>query len=312
MIENSNTSKSSNGIEYDIKKYIGVASVNVLAINPNNATLRKYGWQIPQDAEEPEYTTTVERNGKQIKAAKVRFLVQIMDIDPHPVIALDFWVRGAYCANKENNKFKVIDHFGRKAWLTKEEVNKKFVPKFESGDDMIALPYAYSKEGEEELIAFIFKYLNITPFQIWDRAKGKYVNSPNPGKLTIDDWAKLCNGDVSEIKGYMGLQPDNKVKVVLGVRDNSENNRSYQAFLNTVYIGNGASPDPSSGAYTAARKEIDRFMQYHSEGGYHFEATPVREYKETPTEVKDNSSDMPSDFDMPTSEPSNDLPFDFE
>ena len=69
MIENVNASKTSSNVEYDIKKYIGVASVNVLAVNPSNAVLRQYGWSIPEGTEEPEYTGTVERNGKQIQFA---------------------------------------------------------------------------------------------------------------------------------------------------------------------------------------------------------------------------------------------------
>ena len=308
MIENVNASKTSSNVEYDIKKYIGVASVNVLAVNPSNAVLRQYGWSIPEGTEEPEYTGTVERNGKQIKSGRIRFLVQLVDFDAKPVIALDFWVRATYKTNKEGGKFQVLDQFGRTAWVTKEEFKKKYIPKFDSGEEKIALPYTVAHEGEEELVKFIMKYLNVTPVEVYDRTQQKYVKSKNPGKMTIDNWDSLCNGNAAEIKGYLNMQPENRVKVILGIRESAENNRTYQTFLNTDYISNGSKQDPSTGEYKVARKAIDKFMSYGERGNYRFEATPVREFKEIPTEVKDNSvNDLPSDFDDMAA-PMGDLP----
>lgn len=314
MIENVNASKTSSNIEYDIKKYIGVASINVVAVNPSNAVLRKYGWQIPDGSAEPVYTSILERDGKKIQSGRVRFLAQIMDFNEKPVIALDFWCRNAYQTNGDGTKFKIIDSFGRTAWATKEEVQAKKLPIYKTGNTASISPdYKACKDGEEEMVNFIMKYLNVTPYQIFDRKANAFVKSKNPGKLTIDDWSKICNGDVSEIKGYISMQPENRVKVVLGVRANAENNKTYQTFLNTVYIGNGASPDQTSGEYIKARKEIDRYFELHKNTTCSFQATPVKEWKETPSEVSDNSGsdlpDMPSDFDNDLPNISDDLPF---
>lgn len=288
MVENSNESKMpSTGEFIDVKKYVGVASINILAINPDNSKLRKYGWTIPENAEEPSYAAT-ERDGKKI-SARVRFLVQIQDLPDKPIIALDFWCRPETMVKRDGTKFKAIDAYGRTAWGTKDEVRNMKVPVFANGKTAnISTPYKPCHYGEEELIQFLAKYLNITPLQIFDRKSQSWVATKNPGRLTIDSWAELCNGNKEEIARYVALQPDNHVKVVLGIHT-TEDNKSYQTFMNTVYIGNGAMPDRTSGEYSSARKAIDKFFEGRQDAPYIFEAAPVHEWSETASVVTDNS-----------------------
>ena len=307
MIENSNVSKTPSASEFvDIKKYIGVASINVLSINPNNDTLKKYGWTIPEDAEEPKYVTEVERDGKRSKAARVRFLVQIQDLEDKPVISLDFWVRPEYMTNKEGSKMKIIDAYGRTAWATKEEIKAKKVPQYSSGPANICTPYRACHSGEEELIQFLMKYLNVTPLQVFDRKANAYVNTKNPGRLTIDNWSSICEGNVTELRQYIALQPENRVKVILGVRT-TDDNKSYQTFMNARYIGNGATPDASTGEYTTARKEIDKFTAQRPDSPYSFSASLVKEWKTTASDVKDNADDLFNETTV-----SDDMPFDID
>lgn len=292
MIENVNASKNpSTGEFVDIRKYIGVASVNVLAINPNNEKLRKYGWTIPEDAKEPEYLVTTERDGKSITNARVRFLVQIQDLQEKPVVSLDFWCRPELAVNRDGTKCKIIDAYGRTAWGTKEEIQSRRVPQYASGPANISTPYKPCHQGEEELVSFLFKYLNITPLQVYDRNKQTWVATKDPGRLTIDDWSAICSGNIQELARYLSLQPENRVKVVLGVR-NTDDNRTYQTFLNTGYISNGSSPDHNTGEYIGARRLIDKYFKNRSESPYSFSAEPVREWRETSTEVTDNSGTM--------------------
>ena len=93
----------------------------------------------------------------------------------------------------------------------------------------------------------------------------------------------------------------------------TDDNKTYQTFLPSCFIGNGATPDRTTGEYTTARKAIDRAMNYASEHGkdypYIFSAAPVKEWKESATDVKDNSGKMFDDegnFKLPD----DDLPFD--
>ena len=309
MIENSNASKNPSTGEYvDVKKFVGVASINVLAINPNNETLRKYGWAIADDAEEPNYIVTKEDEGGKISTStRVRFLVQIQDFDDKPVVALDFWARPEAWINKEGTKCQIIDSFGRTAWATKEEVKAKRIPQYSNGAASISSDYKMCHPGEADLVGFLMKYLNVTPMSIFDKKKNEWVNSKNPGKLTIDHWDKLCKGDVSELVEYISLLPDNRVKVTLGVRL-TDDNKSYQTFLNSGYIGNGALPDKNTGEYNVARKAIDKFFEVHDQNAYVFSASPVKPYNESATEVEDNTEKMFAEA-VAEDDPEGDLPF---
>jgi len=316
MISNTNASKNPSTAEFaDIKKYQGVASVSIVGINPSNDRLRQFGWTIPEDAEEPKYVT-VNNEGK--KSARVRFLVKIEDFDDKPVVALDFWIRPEYWVNKKGDKAQIIDSFGRTAWGTKDEIKGHKIPQYASGPAQISNDYKMAHPGQDVLVGFIMKFLNMTPLSIFDRKKNNWVASKNPGHLTIDHWDKLCQGDVSEIAEYIAAEPNNKVKVVLGIRT-TEDNKAYQTFLPGCYIGNGALPDRQTGEYASARKAIDRAQNDAEENGYAFPyiytATPVREWGVDATEVTDRSEETPAGAAPGVSDPSyfeaqpDDLPF---
>ena len=307
MIENFNATKNSSSENYvETKKYLGVASINVLAVNPNNNALRMYGWQIPEDAEEPKYVTT---NNEGKKSARVRFLAQIQDLDDKPVISLDFWIRPDIQFNKDQTKCQVIDSFGRTAYATKTEVQSHSIPQYSNGPAQIASDYKPAHVGEEALVAFLMKYLNVTPLQMFSRTTNQWTPTKNPGRLTIDNWSNLCNGNVSEIEGYIRLQKENRVKVILGIRT-TDDNKNYQTFLSSMFISNGARVDITTGEYSSARKAIDRWAEYHS--GSSFSAAPVKEWSQSATEVVDNSSSeyVPNLNDPAyTTEAEDDLPF---
>ena len=148
------------------------------------------------------------------------------------------------------------------------------------------------------------KYLNVTPLSIFDRMKKDWVPTKNPGHVTIDRWRNLCEGDVSEIASAIAMQPENRVKVILGVRT-TDDNKTYQTFLSTTYIGNGALPDRNTGEYAAARKAIDKYIENHpnTAANIEFTATPVREWTVEATEVKENDENLSFDNEI------QDLPF---
>lgn len=286
MITGNNASKNASTTEYaEIRKFIGVASIGVLALNPTNARLRSFGWQIPEGAEEPRYQT-VDSEGR--KSSRLRVVVQINDLDDKPVIALDYWLRPDVMFNKDQTKCKIIDSFGRTAWGTKVEVQGHEIPLCSNGTRAkIASDYKPCHSGEEELVLFLLKYLNVTPLNIFDRMKQVWVPTKNPGHVTIDRWRNLCDGDVSEFAAAIAMQPENRVKVVLGVRT-TDDNKTYQTFLPLVYIGNGALPERNTGEYSAARRAIDKYFENHpnAAGSVEFSAAPVREWRLEATEVK--------------------------
>lgn len=306
MISNSNVSKEpSEGNFIDVKKYIGVGTVHVLAVNPDNKTLRNYGWNIPDDADEAQYVYT-DDNGKP--SARVRFLVQLQEPEDKPIIGIDFWVRPDIHINSDGTKCEIVDSYCRTAWGTKDEVKAHEIPQYANGPASISSDYKPCHIGEANLLNFLRMYLNITPFNIYK--DGAWVTTKNPGQLTIENWKAICSGDVKELREYIATQPDNKLKVIFGVRTNDEN-KSYQTFMTDTFIANGARPD-NTGEYKTARKAIDNLMTRRPDTPVSFSAAPVKEWKVSATEVKE-SDDMPSMFgddnDFFAHNP-NDLPFD--
>lgn len=314
MIENVNASKMpSTGEFVTYPKYIGVASINVLAINPNNDKLRKFGWNLPDDAEEPSYLIEKkDENGKITVTSKVRLLAQIQDLDEKPIVMLDFFCRPDILVNKDGTKCKIIDQYGRTAWATKDELKNHKIPVYSDGREAsISYPYKPCHKGEAELVTFLYKYLNITPLQSFDKVSNSWVLSKNPGKLTIDNWNSICSGDISEIAGYLALQPENRVKVILGITS-TEDNKSYQAFMNDMYISNGARVDMQTGEYATARKYIDKYFAAFPNSSVSYSATVVKEWKPVATTITEQVNVTTPLFDENgnfTGEPTDDLPF---
>ena len=295
MIENYNASVNPDEI-IDYKKFIGVGKVNILSVNPSNEILRSVGWNIPENADEPQYVKTKDVDGKTQTYARVRFLVQVQDMEEKPIVPMDFWVRPEVFINSEQTKCKIIDSFGRTAWGSKDEVKGHKIPQYKNGPANIASDYKVCHRGEEEIVRFLFKYLNITPLQVFSRAANDYVESKNPGKLTIDKWSSLCTGDVSEIKEYVKLQPENCVGVVFGIKT-TDDNKTYQTFLNTYYLGNAAKTD-LNGEYPAARRAIDKYMEDGRHSDEIYSAKPITEWTTTATQaISDNSEDASPLFD---------------
>lgn len=312
MITNFNDTRETSTELFDIKKFIGVGTIKIMAVNPNNATLRKYGWTIPDGADEPSYVS-VDKDGK--KSARVRFLAQIQELDDKPILAMDFWIRPEFRTSTSSGELKVqvIDNYGRTAYVTKPQYDKHEVPQYSNGPAKIDNKYRMAHSGEADLIQFLMTFLNVTPFEMFDRLSKSYVPTKSPGELTIDHWDRLCGGNATEIKEYLNLKPQNQMKVCFGIRTNQDN-KSYQAFLTSAFFPNDIFLDQATNKYKRVQKEIDRYMQVRGSNSnitLLFDASPVREYSVSASDVKDNSdSDMPS-FDSPEffTAKDDDLPF---
>lgn len=281
------TNKSTEATEFVAKKYIGVASINILAINPNNTTLRKYGWKMPEDAEEPKYVIEKVVNGRTITNTRVRFLVQVTDHEDQPVIPLDFWISKDYACDKDKTKYQIIDEYGRSAWATQETIKAKEIPVSKNGTPMsIATPYHLARRGEAELIAFLCAYMNLTPFARYDFDTKTYVPNSNPGKIAIDNWDALCKGNVKELASYIAMLPDQKCKVCLGVK--IVNNAEYQTFLTGKYLPNHRAANRLTGTYKDFEYQIN-YQKERNGDAVQFSNAKVKTWTIEASEVKDNA-----------------------
>lgn len=295
---NSNSSLSNDS---NFERYIGVAALHVVAINPDMKTLNSYGYNL---TEEPEYIRTIPTDDNNaVSYHNMRLLCSIDDLPDKPLISLFFRAYPEVEMNKDGSKAKIIDNFVNTAWATREEVKEKKVPEIKK--DKMDENYRLCHRGEEEILTFLKTYLNIMPYERYDRNSGTYVRTKNPGQCYFDDWKKIVSGDITEVKEAINLQPENLLRVVLGIRTD-DNNKMYQTFIPTEFISYGASPrqgEDGKLVYPRAEKIIANWQR----NGYHsneqFSAEPVKVYSEKPTEVKkEDTGDPWADSD--------DLPFD--
>ena len=306
MVTGTNESKSGavNFAVFPKENVEGVASIKVVAINPTNAKLRNLGWDVPEDAEEQKYIFEgVGKDNRPYKFTRIRIMAQIQDLRTKPIIPMDFNITEGLQVTRDNEKCQIIDAFGRTAWATKEEYKNHLIPTYKAGTKADISPdYKGCHGGQERLVKFLFKLLNVTPLQVFNKNLNKFVPSETPGQLTIDSWTDLCAGNVEELKELVAKRPDNCVKVCFGTETTADN-KIYQVFMDT-FFGNGNLPNRQTGEYDAARKAIDKFFEGNPNSNKRFSAFPVQVISMSADTVEDGMNGSPATDD------DSDLPFD--
>lgn len=293
-----------------IKRYIGVASVNVLSVNPNKEELEKLYNRTLDNA--PEYLGEVDVNDTKVPQIRIDFIVRAdptkyLDANNKPVDftnKVSLFLRKAYRYNRDNTKVQVIDKYGRTAWVTIEQAKNHEVPVYSNGPANIDKAYRPAYVGEEDLINFLIAYLNIP-------APQRYID----GKWVMNDASKLPDseaslehiedyfkGDVSELKTIIGYQPNNKLKVLFGVRT-ADDGRQYQTCYTRMFLKNSVSN------YNKLAKEIEQTKNAGALSTSEFQFCEFKEYVIEATDFNNtNNSTASSPFDNNTSN-NDDLPW---
>lgn len=257
-------------------KYIGVAPVFVLAVNPNKAKLEEiYGRTLE---EEPTYVTETkpDENGKVYPSVRINFIVKT---DAEKVNGIDFttgvsfFVQKRYRQGSQSGKYQIIDKYGRTAWATKAEIEAKQIPTYSNGPANIDADYRPCYVGEEELTNFLKNYMNIPNVQAYVNGAWVANEKVNPADCEarlekIDEYFK---GNFKELSEIISCQPNNKVKVLFGVRT-SEDNKQYQSVYTQMTLKNSASDysrldadlqqRKQNGAYTTTEFEVCDLKEY--------------------------------------------------
>ncbi len=275
--------ESTEGLE--IKRYTGVGSVFVRDINPSKEALEKFfGREIENS---PEYVGEAEIDGNKVPQVRLDFMVQAdpdkykdaqgNSIDLKTRVSL--FLRRAPRISKAGKK-QVIDKYGRTAWATDEEIQNKSIPVYSNGKPAnIDKSYRVAYNGEEDLIKFLIAYLNIPSCQ-------RYVNGDwvmNDANKLPDSEAMLehiedyFKGDFSELKTIIGYQPNNKVKVLFGIRTNDEG-RQYQTTYTRMFMKNSVSD------YSKLDKDLQEAKANGAYSTSEFEIGELHEYVVTPTD----------------------------
>ena len=262
-----------------IKRYIGVASVFVLGVNPLKEELEKFYGRTLDNA--PEYLGEAEVGNAKVPQARLDFIVKAdpekyLDEHNQPlnfVSKVSLFIRRAYRYNKDNTKVQVIDKYGRTAWVTVEQAKAHEVPVYSNGPANIDKNYRPAYIGEEELIKFLIAYLNIPSCQRY--VDGKWVMNDadklSDSEASLEHIEDYFKGDFSELKTIIGYQPNNKLKVLFGVR-NTDDNKQYQTVYTRMFLKNGVSD------YSKLDKDVKETQNSGALSTSEFDCTELHEY----------------------------------
>ena len=225
------------------KRYIGVAPVNVIAVNPTKEELSKiYNREIEN---EPVYVKDVESNGKTVRQVRVDFIVKTADtcVDSVTGQHIDFISRITFFINNDRRvsrtgKIQVIDNYGRTSWVTEEQLATHAIPLSSKGTPLrISNNYRPVYNGEEDLTNFIKTFLNIPNPERYVNETWLPIEDQTVAEVRLDRIPEYFNGNVSEIKEAINYQPNNKVKVLFGVKT-GDDNKQFQAVYTQMVLRN--------------------------------------------------------------------------
>ena len=273
------------------KQYIGIAAVNVMALNPTLEELKKLT-HTSKD-EEPSYIGTAkvkDSKGEEVEVPQIR-LTFYCHTDPKmptnqgidTIIQFPIFLGGGYqYSTKHGLKVKVIDKYGRTAWATEEEVKAHKIPEYANGPANLDAGYHPCFIGEDQLVNFIQCYLNIPPIDKWDNEKQSFSLRENPEQCEcelehIKDYFK---GDISEIKEILAYQPENRIKIICGVRTDDKG-----TIYQTVYTQGFARLASTNYKYIEKQLLQEASTEYGKKSRY--SVGKLVEFKETPTDYSE-------------------------
>lgn len=309
------------------KNYVGVGSFRVINVNPTKAEMEEFfGRSFDK---EPEYLKDMVDsmdNNKPYKQLRVTYLIQAdipEDINPKNTISretnaalteplktsVSFFIDSRYFYNKDKSKVQVIDKYGRTAWVTIDQCNNHQIPVYANGPAKLDADYRPTYRGEEELLKFVTDYLNITPIETYNSNTGQWMTNPHPEDCEqgLYEIKNYFTGDISELKKHCGYMPDNRLKLLVGVRTDDQG-RQFSTVYTRLTLRNGAK------SYTRLKDSLEGNAQYLN-GAVFSDAsdgsiTNIHEYKEN---VKETNLNAPAASDDPFAKaaalPEDDLPF---
>lgn len=297
--------KVSTGDQSNYSKIVGFSNVNIVALNPNKAQIKELTGKELEN--EPQYLIEREtEDGRKYKSMRFDFYVKPTDLDEplNRVYTLSLFVDNRAFINKAGDKAQVIDKYGRTKWLEKSVIEEH------SPIERLDSSYRLSKRGEEEFIKLLRTFLAIeNPEKYVTKSDGtqewvlktKEELSLCESELSVQDWEKIFNGDVSLIREIIELQPNNKVKVLFYVRVTPEG-VLYQGINTKEFLL--ANAKESTFVKVAQRISENQKLGYGANDIYEFSG--AHEFVIAPTVSAETSTNEVDD--VPFADSSNDLP----
>ena len=282
------------------KRYVGLASSYVLAVNPSKKELDELRGFESQN--EPEYV----KDGDNGKEAHINFIVKT---DPEQnngielISQLMFTLRQAPAYNRDETKVQVIDQYGNTTWASTEDAKEGKKLLSSNGSPLkIDDKYRMACVGEADLVGFLKKYLCVQ--DVFNYVNGSWVKKEHPedyvfGLEHIKDYFK---GDFKELKEALALQPNNKIKLLYGVRTTDEG-KLYQSVIarEDLILSNSAGVNAiaklesrlaemkNNGSFANTELKVQELQEYD------VKATNLEATSENKGSEDSGSSDMPWD-----------------
>lgn len=270
-----------------IKRYIGVAPVTVVGVNPTKAELETiYNTTLDKEV---EYTGTQEVDGVSVPYVRLDFIVKGECGEEEFITKHSLFLRKSGRYNKDKTKIQVIDKYGRTAWVTKEQLSNHEIPQYSNGPANLDKDYRPCYVGEEDFTNFIKTYLNIPNVQKYVDGKWVLVDNPAECEARLDGIDKLFTGDFKELKEILSYQPNNKVKILFGVRT-TDDGKQYQATYTQMVLRNSVKDFSKLDADVVERKNAGAYPSTE------FEVVPIHEYQVNPTPAED----LPANTETPS------------
>lgn len=182
-IESNNSEEVVAGGGYQL--YTGIAAVSVVAVNPTQSELQAIGINAKED---PKYN--VEINGEEYN--KVVFYLR--HEEPNLTVRFDVLMQPSPRVSKAGDKAMWINNVGQMTW---------------SGD---VPSYDWWKNSESSRKAYVGEDTLINFTKAW-------ANVANGGKISFDTIDAIAKGDVKELKELVKALSANKLRVLIGVKD---------------------------------------------------------------------------------------------
>lgn len=270
--------------EVKFKNYIGIAPVFILGVNPNKEELEKiYGRTLDK---EPEYVgkTTIgqDENKKEVEQIRIDFIVKtdpkFKDCDIETISKVSFYLANSYRYNGDRNKVQMINVYGETAWIPVEDAKAGKTPDNMSWYNTEGMRPLFI--GEEELISFIKNYLGIPNRSYKDNKTGETITIPDvteaQASFTKDEITAMIKGNVAVLRQVINGQPNNKIKVMFGVK--SVEGKEYQTIFNLATAKNNASN------YDRIKKVLEEKLAVGAFATTTFSTDIIHEYTVVPTE----------------------------
>lgn len=286
----------------EIKRYTGVGSIFVVGVNPNKSELEKlYDRELDKD---PEYVT--EKDG--VVSARIEFIIKTDSAAKcnngiELTTKLPVFISKEYRFNKDKTKVQVIDKYGRTAWVTKEQAKNHEIPVYGNGKPAnIDKDYRPAYVGEEIVTNFLKLFLGIPNVEKWAKNEetGRrevvgLVDNPQDCECRLEHIEDYFKGKFNEMRDAVNLMPNNKIKVLFGVRT-TDDGKQYQDVYTRKFLSNAVS------VYDKLAEDVQSNKDNGAYPNTEFVIADLQEYTVQATNFNNNNNDngdMPFDGEAP-------------